>query len=74
MHCGDVLVIASDGVREALDSDGRMFGPARIGQALLEHCNLPARELAERLRAAVMEHQGENPSAGQAVLVLKRRG
>lgn len=71
---GDVLVVVSDGVRESLDSHGRMLGAAGIAHALLEHLGLPAKDLAECLQAAVIAHQADGPATGQAALVLKRRG
>jgi serine phosphatase RsbU (regulator of sigma subunit) len=67
-----VLVIVTDGVREALDSEGRMLGATGIAQALLPHAERSAKELVERLRAAVAEHQAD-AATGQAALVLKRR-
>jgi serine phosphatase RsbU (regulator of sigma subunit) len=70
---GDALVVVTDGVREALDTHGRMLGAAGIAHALLDHLSLPAKELAECLQAAVIAHQADGPASGQAALVLKRR-
>jgi len=73
LKLGEVLVVVSDGVREALDSHGRMFGGAGVAHALLDHLGLAAKDLAERLQAAVVAHQADGPATGQAALVLKRR-
>jgi hypothetical protein len=57
---GDRLLLYSDGVTEARDSDGVFFGEQRLVE-LAEHAmaaELPAPETLRRLAAAVMEHQG----------------
>jgi serine phosphatase RsbU (regulator of sigma subunit) len=51
LHAGDALVFVSDGVTEARDPAGGLFGDARLLQALVEAARTPfsAHELATRL-------------------------
>lgn len=50
---GDVLVLFSDGVSEALSVAEEEFGDQRLLATVLEHCDDPAQGLLDRLLAAV---------------------
>jgi serine phosphatase RsbU (regulator of sigma subunit) len=69
---GDVLVLLSDGVREAMDVEGRPLGETAVAELLQGHLDLPAVELA-----ALVRHRVDSlPSASdrdRSVLVVKRR-
>src|SRR6185369_3072636 len=52
---GDVLVLYTDGVTEALSPDGEEFGRDRVAQVVKENYTLPARELIASLQMAVLE-------------------
>ncbi len=49
---GDVLVLLSDGLIEATDSDDEEFGLSRIKGILLESTALKAQEIVDRLMQA----------------------
>jgi len=51
---GDVLVLYTDGVTEALSPDGVEFGRDRLMQAVKENAGQPARELIASLEMAVL--------------------
>jgi serine phosphatase RsbU (regulator of sigma subunit) len=51
---GDVLVLYTDGVTEALSPEGVEFGRDRLLQAVKENCEQPARELIASLEMAVL--------------------
>ena len=51
---GDVLVLYTDGVTEALSPEGVEFGRDRLLQAVRENCEQPARELIASLEMAVL--------------------
>lgn len=51
---GDVLVLYTDGVTEALSPDGVEFGRDRLVQAVKENSDQPARELIASLEMAVL--------------------
>jgi sigma-B regulation protein RsbU (phosphoserine phosphatase) len=59
---GDQIVFYTDGITEATDPDGRMFGVARL-DAVLEQCRDDPREIVAAILGAV-----EQFSAGQPVI------
>jgi serine phosphatase RsbU (regulator of sigma subunit)/pSer/pThr/pTyr-binding forkhead associated (FHA) protein len=52
---GDSLIVFSDGVTEALDKDGKQFGPKRLRDCLQSAPGTP-REFGERILRAVHDH------------------
>jgi sigma-B regulation protein RsbU (phosphoserine phosphatase) len=58
---GDVVMLYTDGVTEALNSAGDEFGEERLREALARWAYLPAAELRERVAAAVREWCGDAP-------------
>lgn len=69
---GDVVVLATDGVWEAHNSDGEMFGKDRYLQTIRESAHLPAEGIRDAIFHAV---QTFAPDAGEddiTVVVLKR--
>lgn len=55
-HRGDTLVVYTDGIVEARDARGRMFGGERLERLVAESDGSPAAIVA-RVREAVVEHQ-----------------
>lgn len=45
LHCGDLLVLYTDGITEAFNSDGEEFGEGRLIEALLRLRNLSSQDL-----------------------------
>lgn len=71
---GHSLVIASDGIEEALRPDGTELGRERIRTVLRRLAEAPAAEIAEGLLADTRRFAGtEEPSDDRTVLVLKGR-
>ena len=66
---GDRLVIYTDGILEARDSRGRMFGLERL-QQLLEGEKLDATTTLTRVREAVAEHQGSDIGIDDQTLIV----
>jgi sigma-B regulation protein RsbU (phosphoserine phosphatase) len=56
---GDLLVVYTDGVTEALNSAGVEFGEEQLRSTVVESLRLSARETAEKLIAKVLEWQGQ---------------
>ncbi|HET9527660.1 MAG TPA: GAF domain-containing SpoIIE family protein phosphatase [Pyrinomonadaceae bacterium] len=52
---GDVLVLYTDGVTEALSPSGEEFGRERLAEAVKENYHKPARELIASLQVAVLD-------------------
>ena len=46
---GDVLMLFTDGISEAMNADSDLFGEARLAQLVEEHGHLPTDELRERI-------------------------
>lgn len=51
----DLLILYTDGVTEAANSDGEEFGEIRMVASLREHRNLSANQLVEQLVRSVVE-------------------
>ncbi len=70
----DLLVIVSDGVSEARDSYGAFFGDDRLERLLAAAHGRTAREVGERIVAAVDDFVGSaKPSDDLSVVVVVRR-
>jgi sigma-B regulation protein RsbU (phosphoserine phosphatase) len=46
---GDLFVLYTDGLTEAMNGDGECFGESRLAAVIGEHADLPADELRERI-------------------------
>jgi sigma-B regulation protein RsbU (phosphoserine phosphatase) len=72
---GDVLVMYTDGVTEAMDPNGRLFSSERLLACLQEGPANSAEELAERIGLAVVRFaDGAPPSDDVTALVLRYLG
>ena len=70
---GDLLVVFSDGVTEAMDPDRDLFGEGRLG-AVLEACrDSPAGSVIEGVADAVRRHAGGAPQSDDVTLLVVRR-
>jgi sigma-B regulation protein RsbU (phosphoserine phosphatase) len=69
---GDVLVIFSDGITDAVNEHGHAFGRARVEKLVAENCERSADELLKALFAAVEAHSaGVAAFDDETVVVLK---
>ncbi|HMA38366.1 MAG TPA: SpoIIE family protein phosphatase, partial [Chloroflexia bacterium] len=67
---GDRLVLYTDGLVEATDAHGRMFGFERLEALLAARGAAPAPELSGQLLEAVARHQGPTPPQDDITLVI----
>jgi serine phosphatase RsbU (regulator of sigma subunit) len=69
---GDRLLFYSDGVTEARDAQGRMFGVERLVDAAERHAadGLPPAETTRRLAHSVISHAGETGPRDDATLAI----
>jgi len=73
MSPGDVLVIYSDGVTDALNPNGRAFGRARLVSTVEQARERSAEAIGDALVAAVEEHaDGAEQTDDITLVVLKR--
>ena len=70
---GDILVIYSDGVTDAINSRNEMFGEARLKSVIQEHLTAGATALIEHIIAGVQSHAGTAPQMDDITLVVVKR-
>lgn len=70
---GDLLVIYSDGVTDAINPHQQLFGEARLMTVVNEHRHLAAQTLIDRIIAAVQSHAGTAPQMDDITLVVVKR-
>ncbi|MGA7874607.1 MAG: SpoIIE family protein phosphatase [Desulfoferrobacter sp.] len=58
LSSGDTLLIYSDGLTEATNSKGELFGPHRLKNAAVAHRSRSAQDICNILTETVMEYQG----------------
>ncbi|MFO8184350.1 MAG: SpoIIE family protein phosphatase [Candidatus Aegiribacteria sp.] len=74
LESGDVLVMYTDGLTEAMDRDEREFGTERLREVVTENRDLAAHQIAVGLLESVNAHSGQTPqSDDQTLVVLKYR-
>ena len=69
---GDVLVFYSDGVVEAGESGGEMFGAGRLGELVLANRTRDAKTIVEAVFRAVHRFSGDESLADDATMVVLR--
>jgi phosphoserine phosphatase RsbU/P len=69
---GDVLLLYTDGITEALDDQGQPFGEDGLAGVMQQSSGLTASEIAQRLWSALQDHIGSAPLADDATLVAAR--
>jgi phosphoserine phosphatase RsbU/P len=67
---GDVFVMYTDGVTEAMNQDGDLFGDARLGRIVEEHGHLRPAELRERILREVESFAGGADQHDDLTLIL----
>ena len=72
---GGWLVVASDGITEALRADGRMFGTQGLVDTLESARSPRSADAIAAVRAAVLEWQGcDEPTDDQTMVAVRRTG
>ena len=75
MTPGDLLVLYTDGVTEARDRRGRLFGERRLGRAVTGAAEGSANDVADAVLDTVMTFAGDVPLPDDlTLLVVKRLG
>lgn len=70
---GDVLVLYTDGVTEALNAAGEEFGVERLEQVVRIHAVGSAEDIVQAIQAAVDEFAGNEPPFDDFTLVVLKR-
>jgi phosphoserine phosphatase RsbU/P len=71
---GDLIVTTSDGVTEARDAVGGLFGDARLLAILQESSGLMPDEVARRILASIREYVGAAPQSDDITVTIVRYG
>jgi len=71
---GDLVVLYTDGVTEAFNAAGDLYGDARLLDALAQESGHGATEATDLLLRSVREHAGTHPQSDDiAILTLRRK-
>ncbi len=78
LEAGDVLVLFTDGVTEAVDTSlgtmaDNLFGEERLIQVIKQHKTGTAREMQKAILAAIFEFTGKSPQSDDITLVVIKR-
>jgi serine phosphatase RsbU (regulator of sigma subunit) len=69
---GDVVLLFTDGVSEAMNAEGEPFGEERVAALLGEHGDLPFEELRERILREIRAFVGDTGLQDDLTLVLMK--
>jgi sigma-B regulation protein RsbU (phosphoserine phosphatase) len=70
---GDALILYTDGIPEAADGEGRMFGRKRLADVARDHRHEPAERLGDSIEAAVREFVSGAPQSDDLTMVVLKR-
>jgi serine phosphatase RsbU (regulator of sigma subunit) len=73
LHPGDVLVIYSDGVSEAVNPSGEEFGPTRLYEVVARNLDASAGGIRDRIESALTKFCQGTPAADDITLVIVKR-
>ena len=71
IHKGDLVLLFTDGITEAVNSNGEMYGQLRLEQALNQYADLPIRKLLDKIIAEVNQFQADQLD-DMTLVVLKK--
>ena len=70
VRTGQIVLIGTDGIWEARDPNGEMFGKQRFKAVVHRHAQAPARELVEQVMVAVKQFRGSDTVEDDVTLVV----
>ena len=71
---GDLFVLYTDGISEAMNVEGDCFGDARLADLAREHADLGSAELRDRILGEVHRFAGEAAQHDDMTMVLVKIG
>ena len=69
---GQILAIYTDGVTDAMNLEGELFGHSRLKKAVRERCSNSAQGICDDIMQLVMNHQRSLPQHDDVTLVAVR--
>jgi phosphoserine phosphatase RsbU/P len=73
LHPGDVLVVYSDGVSEAINPNKEEFGPTRLYEVVARNLDASAAGIRDRIESALTKFCQGTPAADDITLVICKR-
>jgi sigma-B regulation protein RsbU (phosphoserine phosphatase) len=67
---GDLYLLFTDGISEAMNARDDLFGEARLGQLVEAHAHLPSEELRERMLREIAAFVGDAPQHDDMTMIL----
>jgi phosphoserine phosphatase RsbU/P len=71
LRSGDLLVVYSDGVIEAVSAQEQEFGESRLERTIVAHCHQPLAEIQRQVLAAVRDWAGPEPEDDMTLLLIR---
>jgi phosphoserine phosphatase RsbU/P len=72
LNIGDVIVLYTDGVSEAMNSDADLFGDSRLSRIIEEHGHLESGELRERILREIESFVGAADQHDDMTMILMK--
>jgi phosphoserine phosphatase len=73
LDVGDIVLLCTDGIVEAMDATGKQFGAKRLKDFVRKHLALPLQELVTKIGEEVQSHYvGDAPADDLTVLAVRR--
>ena len=69
LHTGDMLFLYTDGLSEAMNTDGKMLGRKHVQQLAIEHALDSAQQLVELMETEVRRHAGDAEQSDDITLL-----
>jgi sigma-B regulation protein RsbU (phosphoserine phosphatase) len=70
LHTGDVIVLYTDGITEAMNRESDLFGDARLGRLVAEHGHLDTGDLRERILREIESFVGTADQHDDMTMIL----
>ncbi len=75
LEVGDTFLIPTDGIFEAMDESGQMYGVDRMIDILKNHAKIPLHESLETLRSDMEQFRAGRPAQDdRTILAIRRTG
>jgi sigma-B regulation protein RsbU (phosphoserine phosphatase) len=71
LDVGDIIVLFTDGVTEAMNGAGALYGQARLEEALNEYADLPPAKILDKIFEEVSTFQKEQLDDMTLVIIKK---
>jgi sigma-B regulation protein RsbU (phosphoserine phosphatase) len=70
LQAGDLYLLFTDGISEAMNARDDLFGEARLGRLVEAHAHLPSEELRERMLREIAAFVGDAPQHDDMTMIL----